>query len=199
MLQQHLWQAEDVHFLQSILNRVLHRERERERDVARNISPLHAMHRESAVQGCIVDFPEADILKMGILGCVPLPTFRHPTSQSKMSGLEIFPHPTCEVKGSGDWECLHPISHMASEKWEVGIERGFPFLKYPTLARFVFRVQKRWTFLQGRQIHLSPSSCRVSHLKRSTYKNRVNDRREFIGYRNPAQHQKNAFSQPFTT
>ena len=45
---------------------------------------------------------EADILKMGILVCVPLPTFRHPTSQSKMSSLEIFPHPTCEVKGSGD-------------------------------------------------------------------------------------------------
>ena len=77
--------------------------------------------------------PEADILKMGILVCVPLPTFRDPTSQSKMLGLEIFPHPTCEVKGSGDCECLHPISHMASEKWEVGHKREFPFLKYPPL------------------------------------------------------------------
>ena len=76
--------------------------------------------------------PEADILKMGILVCVPLPSFRDPTSQSKMSGLEIFPHPTCEVKGSGDCEFLHPISHMASEKWEVGLKREFPFLKYPT-------------------------------------------------------------------
>ena len=47
-----------------------------------------------------------------------------------MSGLEIFPHPTCEVKGSGDRECLHPISHMASEKWEVRLIREFQFLKY---------------------------------------------------------------------
>ena len=62
------------------------------------------------------------------------PTFRAPTSHSKMSGLEIFPHPTCEVKGSGDCECLHPISHMASEKWEVGLKREFPFLKYRPLA-----------------------------------------------------------------
>ena len=76
--------------------------------------------------------PEADILKMGILVvCVPFPTFRDPTSQAKMLGLQIVPHPTCEVKGSGDWECLHPISHMASEEWEVG-----PFLKYPTQAQF---------------------------------------------------------------
>ena len=45
-----------------------------------------------------------------------------PTSHSKLSGPEISPHPTCEVKGSGDWECLHPISHMASEKWEVGLK-----------------------------------------------------------------------------
>ena len=67
---------------------------------------------------------------MGILVCVPLPTFRDPTSKYKMLGLEIFPHPTCEVKGSGDCECLHPISHMASEKWEVGLKREFPFLKY---------------------------------------------------------------------
>ena len=73
---------------------------------------------------------EADILKMGILVCVPLPTFRDPTSQSKMLGLEIFPHPTCGVKGSGDCEFLHPISHMASEKWEVGLKREFPFLRY---------------------------------------------------------------------
>ena len=49
-----------------------------------------------------------------------------------MSGLEIFPHPTCEVKGSGDCEFLHHISHMASENWEVGLKREFPFLKvYP--------------------------------------------------------------------
>ena len=46
--------------------------------------------------------PEYDILKMGILVSVPLPAFINPTSQSKMSGLEIFPHRTCEVKGSGD-------------------------------------------------------------------------------------------------
>ena len=67
---------------------------------------------------------------MGILVSVLLPAFSGPTSPSKMSGLEIFPHPTCEVKGSGDCECLHPISHMASEKWEVGLKREFPFLKY---------------------------------------------------------------------
>ena len=76
--------------------------------------------------------PEADILKTIILVWVPLPTFGVPTSHSKMSGLEIFPYPTCEVKESGDCECLHPISHMASEKWEVGLKQEFPFLKYPT-------------------------------------------------------------------
>ena len=64
---------------------------------------------------------------MGILVYVPLPTFRDLTSQSKMLGLEIFSHPTCEVKGSGDCEFLHPISHMASENWEVGLKREFPF------------------------------------------------------------------------
>ena len=48
---------------------------------------------------------EADILKTRILVWVPLPTFRGPTSQSTMSGLEICPHPTCEVKESGDCEC----------------------------------------------------------------------------------------------
>ena len=69
---------------------------------------------------------------MGIVVCVPLPTFRDPTSQSKMSGLEIFPHPNCEVKGSGDCECLHPISLMASEKWEAGLKQEFQFLKYRT-------------------------------------------------------------------
>ena len=69
---------------------------------------------------------------MGIHVCVPLPTFRDPTSQSKILGLEIIPRPTWEVNGSGDCECLHPISHMASEKWEVGLKREFPFLKYPT-------------------------------------------------------------------
>ena len=67
---------------------------------------------------------------MGILVCVLLTTFRDPTSQSKMLGLEIFPYPTCEVNESGDCECLHPISHMASEKWDVGPKRGFLFLKY---------------------------------------------------------------------
>ena len=71
---------------------------------------------------------------MGILVCVPLPTFRDPTSQSKMFGLEIFPHPTCEVMGSGDCEFSYHISRIASEKWEVGLKREFPFLKYPTLA-----------------------------------------------------------------
>ena len=83
---------------------------------------------------------------MGILVCVPLPTFRDPTSQSKISSLEIFPHPTWEVKGSGDCEFSYHISHMASEKWEVGLEQEFPFLKYPTLmmipahhARFLSR------------------------------------------------------------
>ena len=35
--------------------------------------------------------------------------------------------------GSEDCECSHHTSHMASEKWEVGLKRGFPFLKYPTL------------------------------------------------------------------
>jgi hypothetical protein len=34
--------------------------------------------------------------------------------------------------GSEDCECSHHTSHMASEKWEVGLKRGFPFLKYPT-------------------------------------------------------------------
>ena len=30
------------------------------------------------------------------------------------------------------WENLHPISHLASEKWEVGSKREFSFLKpYP--------------------------------------------------------------------
>ena len=76
---------------------------------------------------------EWDILKTGILVCVPLLTFRDPTSQSKMLGLEIFPHRTCEVKGIGDCECLHTISHMASEKWDVGLKREFPSLTYPTL------------------------------------------------------------------
>ena len=54
-------------------------------------------------------YTEADILKTRILVWAPLPTFRGPTSHSKMSGLEIFLHPTWEVKGSGDCECLHPI------------------------------------------------------------------------------------------
>ena len=75
-------------------------------------------------------YTEADILKTRILVWAPLPTFRGPTSHYKMTGLEIFPHPTCEVKESGDCECLHPISHMASEKWAVGLKREFPFLKY---------------------------------------------------------------------
>ena len=63
------------------------------------------------------------------------PTFRDPTSQSKMLSLENFPHPTCEVKKSGDCEFSYHISHMASAKWEVGLKREFPFLKYPTRAR----------------------------------------------------------------
>ena len=76
---------------------------------------------------------EGDILKKtGILVCVPLPTFRDPTSQSRMPVLEISPHPTCEVKGNGDCECLHTTYHMASEKWEVGLKREFLYLKYPT-------------------------------------------------------------------
>ena len=83
---------------------------------------------EETTRRCL--FTEADILKTRILVWVPLPTSRGPTSHSKMSGLEIFPHPTCEMKGSGDWECLHPTSHMASEKLEVGLKREFPFLKY---------------------------------------------------------------------
>ena len=86
--------------------------------------------------------PEADILKTRILVWVPLPTFRGPISHSKMSGWEIFPLPTCEVMEGGDCECLLPISHMASEKWEVGPKRGFLFLKYLPLAPFagaVFR------------------------------------------------------------
>ena len=73
---------------------------------------------------------EADILRTRIFVLKIRPTFSGPTSHSKMLGLEIFPHPTCEVKESGDCECLHPISHMASEKWEVGLKREFPFLKY---------------------------------------------------------------------
>ena len=32
--------------------------------------------------------------------------------------------------GSEDCECSHHTSHMASEKWEVGLKREFPFLKY---------------------------------------------------------------------
>ena len=92
--------------------------------------------------------PEPDILKMGILVCVPLPTFRDPTSQSKMLGLEISPHPTCEVKGSGDCECLHPISRMASEKWEVGLKREFPFLKYPTLYKITDLMVKRSRYIE---------------------------------------------------
>ena len=50
--------------------------------------------------------------------------------------MDLFPTPCkkCDVRiGSGNCESLHPISHMTSEKWEVGLKRGFPFLKYPTL------------------------------------------------------------------
>ena len=36
--------------------------------------------------------------------------------------------------GSGDCECSHLISHIASEKWEVRLKRGFPFLKFPALS-----------------------------------------------------------------
>ena len=81
--------------------------------------------------GCeMLCWTEADILKTRILVRVLLPTFRGPTSNSKMSGPEISPHPTCEVKDSGDYECLHLISHLASGKWEVGLKQEFPFLKY---------------------------------------------------------------------
>ena len=38
---------------------------------------------------------------------------------------------------NGNQENLYPISHMASEKWEVGLKRGFPFLKYPTLVQTI--------------------------------------------------------------
>ena len=31
---------------------------------------------------------------------------------------------------------LFSISHMASEKWEVGLKGEFPFLKYPPLEYF---------------------------------------------------------------
>ena len=72
------------------------------------------------------------------------PTFRDPTSQSKMLSLENFPHPTCEVKGSGDCEFSYHISHMASEKWEVGLIREFPFLKYPTQFKYRIHVQMRF-------------------------------------------------------
>ena len=99
---------------------------------------------------------EADILKTRILVWVPLPTFRGPTSHSKMSGLVIFPHPTCEVKESGDCECLHPISHMAFEKWEAGLKREFPFLKYlPQNTRFApsHRLSRETTTISA-QLHL---------------------------------------------
>ena len=83
-----------------------------------------------AGQKCFLLHSEADILKTRILVWVPHPTFRRSTSHSKMSGPEISPHPTCEVKDSGDYECLHLISHLASGKWEVGLKQEFPFLKY---------------------------------------------------------------------
>ena len=51
--------------------------------------------------------------------------------------------------GSEDCECLHPTSHMASEKWGVGLKRGFPFLKYSTQERIFpkknFTVHVRFT------------------------------------------------------
>ena len=106
--------------------------------------------------------PESDILKTRILVWVPLPTFRDPTSHSKMLGLEIFPHPTCEVKGSGDCECLHPISHMASEKWEVGTQTRIPIFKISYSGRGVSpRARLTWNSVQARS-HLPFPSLAAS-------------------------------------
>ena len=101
--------------------------------------------------------PEPETLKTGILVLVPLPTFRGPTSQSKMSGYEIFPHPTSHFSfpislirsiAQNSWNILNttvygalgtssngPISHFMREvwceKWEVGIVNAFiPFLTW---------------------------------------------------------------------
>ena len=35
---------------------------------------------------------------------------------------------------NGNQEYLHPTSHMASEKWEMGLKWESPFLKYPPLV-----------------------------------------------------------------
>ena len=92
-----------------------------------------------------------------------------------MSSYEIFPHPTFEVKGSGDCECLHPISRMSSEKWEVGLKRGFPLLKYPTpvvhqVLRKTHRVEWMiWTTRKreksSREFRESRSKCSVANQK----------------------------------
>ena len=50
---------------------------------------------------------------MRILVCGPLPTFSDPTSHSKMSGFEIFPHPTS-----------HFTFLTPSGKWDTGIEKS---------------------------------------------------------------------------
>ena len=100
---------------------------------------------------------EPETLKTGILVLVPLPTFRGPTSQSKMSGYEKFPHPTSHFSfpislirsiAQNSWNILNttvygalgtssngPISHFMREvwceKWEVGIVNAFiPFLTW---------------------------------------------------------------------
>ena len=101
--------------------------------------------------------PEPETLKTGILVLVPLPTFRGPTSQSKMSGYEKFPHPTSHFSfpislirsiAQNSWNILNttvygalgtlsngPISHLMwdvwCEIWEVGIVNAYiPFLTW---------------------------------------------------------------------
>ena len=126
----------------------------------------------------VVYIPEGRVLKMRIHVSIPLPTFGDPTSHSKMSGFQIFPHPTSHctfLTQGGKWdkvseksemgghiaiftpnqlwyliikklqvgcgisevrnqicENLHPISHLATEIWEVGSKWEFSFLiPYP--------------------------------------------------------------------
>ena len=100
--------------------------------------------------------PEPETLKTRILVLVPLPTFRGPTSQSKMSGYEKFPHPTSHFSfpislirsiAQNSWNILNttvygalgtssngPISHFMREvwceKWEVGIVNAY--IPFPT-------------------------------------------------------------------
>ena len=138
---------------------------------------LEWLFQPSGSMQCTWWLAEADILKMGILVSVPLPTFRDPTSQFKILGLEIFPHPTCKVKGSGDCEFLHPISHKASEKWEVGHKREFPFLKYlplllPSRKLISPQTQERFPSLMISQEGTSMGLCdkfRIHEVKKATY------------------------------